>query len=179
MEKLFKLIVSTLLLLALLSISGCQLIDLNPPNGGKVDIYLLKTWHKAQDSERIVEEKTIELYDEPLIGYDEIILYDQENFSFKLMESARQKIINMENFGHRLAFAVTANDSIVYTGYFWASFSSSLCDWVVIDPLSVHFSEIMPVTLGYPGLLPEFNIPDKRNDPSIIQIFKDGKKLKR
>jgi hypothetical protein len=93
------------------------------------------------------------------------------------MGSACQKINQLENSGHRLAFAVTANDSIVYTGYFWASFSSTPCDWVVIDPLAVSSSEILPVRLGYPGLLPEYQIPDKRNAPRIIQIFKDGNKL--
>lgn len=168
-----------LLFISLFLLSGCQLIDFNPSNNGKVDIYLLSSWHKAPDSERIMEEKPIELYNEPLVSYDEIIWYDQEDFSFKLMESARQKIIDLENSGHRLAFAVTANDSIVYTAYFWASFSSSICDWVVIDPLVLHSSESMKVRLGYPGFLPEFNIPDKRNDPAIIQIFKDSKKLKR
>ncbi len=179
MEKKTKPLFPAVFLLVWITFSSCQLFDINAPNSGKVDIYLLKYWQKAQDSERIMEEKPIELYDEPLISYDEIIFYDQEDQSFKLKGSACQKIIKMDNFGHRVAFAVTANDSIIYTGYFWAAFSSSICDWVVIDPLSVHASDIMPVRLGYPGFLPEFNIPDKRNDPAIIQIFKDSKKLKR
>ncbi len=51
-----------LLFISLFLLSGCQLIDFNPSNNGKVDIYLLSSWHKAPDSERIMEEKPIELY---------------------------------------------------------------------------------------------------------------------
>jgi hypothetical protein len=36
----------------------------------------------------------------------------------------------------------------------------------------------MQVRLGYPGLLPGQVIPDKRNDPRIIQVFKQDNKLK-
>jgi len=67
---------------------------------------------------------------------------------------------------------------LIYTGYFWPSYSSVSCDWVIIDPLSVYSGNKIHVILSYPGQNAGVNIPDKRNDSRIIQIFQKDHKLK-
>jgi hypothetical protein len=165
-------------LFGVIFITSCDLTDNGPYPNGRVDIYLLKSWQLKANSFQI-QEKDIEMEVEPLVSYNELLQYDQKEYAFKLSESARQRINNLESFGHGKPFAVTVNDSVVYTGYFWASFSSALCDWVIIDPLTISSDEWMRVSLGYPWQMPDFNIPDKRNDQSILQVFKADKKLKK
>jgi hypothetical protein len=77
-----------------------------------------------------------------------------------------------------LAFAIKANDTLVYTGYFWPSYSSVSCDWVVVDPNMTGIGNTMQVSLGYPGLIQGKIIQDKRNDKRIVQILREDRKLK-
>lgn len=164
-------------LFGMIFITSCNLTENDLHPNGSVDIYLLKSWQQRENSFQILDSE-IELKAEPLVSYSELIQYDQKAYAFKLSEAARQRIAGLEHHGHGQPFAVTVNDSVIYTGYFWASFSSALCDWVVIDPLFATSDEWMRVNLGYPWQLPDFNIPDKRNDQRILQVFRADKKLK-
>ena len=77
----------------------------------------------------------------------------------------------MEHSIGGIAFAVTANEELVYTGYFVPSYSSASVQWIVIDPLFWHLTNRMYVNLGYPGLFEGAVIPDHRNDERILKIF--------
>ena len=76
-----------------------------------------------------------------------------------------------------IAFAVTVNDEIIYTGYFWPSFSSQSCGWVVIDPLSIGFGNSMRVNLGYPSQEFATGVTDNRNASQILDVFRRDHKL--
>jgi hypothetical protein len=77
---------------------------------------------------------------------------------------------------HGKPFAIAINQKPLYTGYFWAAFSSSICDWVYIDPIMVDGYNFIEVRLGYPWLSPEMQIPDKRNDARLLDVLAaDGK----
>ena len=113
----------------------------------------------------------------PLISYSDFLSYDSLEYAFWLSNRAMKAIENLEHSVHGIAFGIKANGTLVYTGYFWPSYSSAICDWVVIDPIVTGVEYKIIVRLGYPGLLQGMEIPDKRNDSRIIKIFEDDNKL--
>ena len=143
---------------------------------GKVELYLLDAYSKIDNSFQI-DETTIETQASPLISYADFISYDPVNYTFELSDQAQNTIASMEHAVHGVAFAVKANGTLIYSGYFWPSYSSASCDWVVIDPLMTSIDNKITVSLGYPGPIQGQVIPDKRNDSRIIKIFESDNKL--
>lgn len=174
-----KLFYSVIVLLALVAF-GCEKNEKNedlPNSKGKIEIYLLESFSKVGNSYEINESSVI-TQSSPLIYYSDILSYDPSKFTYQLNDRAKKAIEELNLPLHGRAFAVKANGTLVYTGYFWPSYSSASCDWVVIDPIMTSFSKAMEVSLGYPGLLQGQVIPDKRNDARIISILKQDNKLK-
>ncbi len=146
------------------------------PNG-KVELYLLESFSTTGNSCQI-DESTAVIQKEPFIVYADFLLYDSSGHVFEISAQARETINSIQYPVTGRAFAVMANDTLVYTGYFWPAYSSASCEWVVIDPLMAGIGNEIPVKLGYPGPLPGQSIPDRRNDERIIRIFEQDKKLK-
>ena len=114
-----------------------------------------------------------------LLSYSDLLSYDSTEHKFAISDKAMEIIINLKpGSASGLPFAVKANDTLIYTGYFWPGYSSLSCNWIVIDPVMTNIEKKMKVNLGYPGLFQGDFIPDKRNDPRIIKIFKMDRKLK-
>lgn len=153
---------------------GCE--EDESKSNGKVELYLLDTYSKIDNSCQI-DETTITTQASPLISYADIISYDPTHYTFALSDAARIAIENMEYPVYGVAFAVKVNGTLVYSGYFWPGYSSASCDWVVIDPMMASIGNKITVRLGYPGLIQGQVIPDKRNDIRIIQIFESDDKL--
>ena len=145
--------------------------------GGVVELYLLEDFQTA--GERCaIDNSTVHLQGEPLIGYDDLLGYDPEDHAFHVSGAALDAVENLQHSVWGIAFGVTANGELVYTGYFWPMYSSLSCQWVIIDPIHMMMAGdgTMRVELGYPGLIEGAEIPDSRNDPSILAIFRrDGK----
>jgi hypothetical protein len=53
-----------------------------------------------------------------------------------------------------------------------------MCQWVVADPLFIENDHGLMINLGYPGTWEGYEIPDKRNDPRILETFKQDGKLR-
>ncbi|WP_066633567.1 hypothetical protein [Labilibacter marinus] len=145
-------------------------------SGGKVELYLVDTFSTIGNSSQI-DEATIKTKTLPLIEYSDFLSYNPTSYTFALSDKARSVIKDMELSVHGVPFAIKANNAFIYSGYFWPSISSTSCDWLVIDPLMTYSENAIEVRLGYPGLLSGMEIPDKRNDSRIINIFKDDNKL--
>lgn len=127
-----------------------------------------------------IRNDSIELNDTALIKDSEILSYDQVNYTFKISAKKANWLNDFEkNATHGKAFALTVDKNVIYTGYFWASFSSSMVDWVVIDPLNYGGDNTLTVELGYPGLMPQMVIPDLRNDKRIIDLLRSTNRLKK
>jgi hypothetical protein len=146
------------------------------PSNQKVEFILLDSYETKMGSKAILKNSIV-LNDSSLIEYAGISTYDSETYRFFLTAEAKQALID---FGperlHGKAFALTINRKAVYTGYFWALFSSSICDWVYIDPLMFPETDFLEVKLGYPWYSPEMQIPDDRNNEELLKILeKDGK----
>lgn len=153
---------------------GCEKDKIS--SNGKVELYLLESYSSIENSFQI-DETTIMTEAFPLINYSDFVSYDSTNYTFELSHKAKNTINNMEHSIEGVAFAVKANGTLIYSGYFWPSYSSATCDWIVIDPIMTSIGNKITVSLGYPGLVQEQVIPDYRNDSRIIEIFDNDNKL--
>lgn len=143
---------------------------------GKVELYLLESF-KTIGYTRI-DEKTVVTKAQPLVTYSNFLSYDPTKFTFKISAGARAAIENIKHSVFGTAFAIKANNELIYTGYFWPSYSSASCDWVIIDPIMFTPANEMKVVIGYPGgLMPGQVVPDNRNDKRIVEIFGRDNKL--
>jgi hypothetical protein len=142
---------------------------------GKVEFYLVAEFNTV--GERCaIDLHSVELDPDPLIWYAELLSYNPEEHIFEITDGAKNTIQNLEHSVFGVPFGVTADGALVYTGYFWPGYSSLSCQWIVIDPLFWMGGNSLRVELGYPGLLEGAEIPDLRNDPRILDIFRrDGK----
>ncbi len=141
-----------------------------------MEFYLLEAWENLNSTPAI--DLGVHCSQEhPLLTYSELKSYNSKEYFFKVSDAARELIEGMEHSVGGIAFAVTANDVVVYTGYFVPCYSSVSVQWIVIDPLFWHLTNRMYVNLGYPAQFEGFEIPDLRNDERILKIFRRDRKL--
>jgi hypothetical protein len=142
---------------------------------GEVEFYLLEEYATVNETPEIRPDSLV-LSEDPLLRYADLTWYDARESYFSVTDGAREKIEGMEHSVSGIAFAVTANREVVYTGYFVPAYSSASVQWIVIDPIFWHLTNRMYVNLGYPGQWEGVEIPDLRNDERILRIFRrDGK----
>lgn len=167
-----------LLILCCLQLSSCKKENDTEKSDRKIELYLLKSFTKAVNGYAI-NINSVVLNDTALIKYEDIQWYDSVNYTFKISDKPAIWLNDVQyNQTHERAFAITIEKRIIYTGYFWAGFSSAICDWIVIDPLNYSGKNELTVNLGYPGLMPGMNITDNRNDKELLEILRLDKKLK-
>jgi hypothetical protein len=144
---------------------------------GNVDLYLIDNYSTVGNTCEI-DESTITIEENPIINYSEFIYYKPDLFEFKISDSAVVRIESLNYSTLRIPFVVMADDSIVYSGYFISGLSSTTCNWTVINPTILSGNHVLRVNLGYPGSSYEFEIPDRRNQQRLLDIFKRDNKLK-
>jgi hypothetical protein len=145
-------------------------------NAGKdVELYIIKSYKVKIGTSEIVDS-TVVLENQPLISYNQILSYTPKECKFELAKSAIDTI-NQEGGlkYHFKAFAVTVDKVIIYTGYFWPGYASTIKRWFTIDPI-LNLENTFKVQLAYPTDKFAGNYADMRNDSRIINVFKrDGK----
>jgi len=167
-----------LLILCCLLLSSCKKENDTEESVRKIELYLLKSFTKDAKGYAI-NINSVVLNDTALIKYEDIQWYDSTKYTFKISYAPAIWLNGFElNKTHGRAFAITIDKRIIYTGYFWAGFSSASCDWIVIDPLNYSGKNELTVNLGYPGLWPDMIIPDNRNDKELLEVLRLDKKLK-
>lgn len=170
-----KNIVPVLFLFVSILITGCD--KENTPSNTEVEFYLLTSFKTKNGTCKIIDSSVI-MNNSALIKYDEIISYNMRNYSFEVSDRIADWLNDFENSRiHGRAFALTIDKEIIYTGYFWAGFSSAGCDWIVIDPLNYSGKNKLTVRLGYPGLVVGDTIPDKRNNKRLLDVLRMDNKL--
>ena len=155
---------------------GCEKNNVYKSSGKSIDFYRLSDYETLDNSFKIIES-TVRLSDVKIISYSDIISYNRKTYTFIVSDSISDHLTDFENYPiHGTPFALTLENEIIYTGYFWAGFSSMSCDWITIDPIDYSGENKLIVKLGYPGLVIGDTIPDKRNDDKIIDVLlRDGK----
>jgi hypothetical protein len=169
---------SVIISLLILLLAGCEKNQSVRQQGNGLEFYLIKDFQKVGTSAKIINSSVI-LSDSVIIYYDEIVSYNSDTYTFTLTENSADRLNDFKNNHiHGTPFAVTIDKEIIYTGYFWCGFSSSMVDWVTIDPLNYSGKNQLQVSLGYPGLIIGDYIPDYRNDYRILDILRRDSKLK-
>lgn len=164
-----------LLVLLIVVISACEKWGGNAE--GDVELHLLESYETEDQSFAIIKS-SVAIQKDPLIAYREFKSYNAQKHLFKISNSAAELVKDLDHSVHGLPFAMVANDEVVYTGYFWPSYSSMGCQWIVIDPLMFSGDNELRVELGYPGQIEGMDIPDERNNELILDIFRRDDKLK-
>ncbi len=171
----FSILISAIFTLLLFSPSGCE--KWRGDAEGDVELYLLESY-QTEDQSCAIVFSSVKINETPLIAYPDIKSYNSKKHIFKISDAAAGVVTDQVHSVNGLAFAVVANDEVVYTGYFWPSYSSATCQWIVIDPLMISGDNELSVALGYPGLMDGAYIPDERNNEKILDIFRRDGKLK-
>jgi len=161
-----------LLIQSCILLTGCET---GSTGVGEVELYLLESYETVGGGFEISTSSVV-VKETPLIPYDDFISYNSDDHIFLITDEAKEAVQSLQHSVRGVAFAVTAGREIVYTGYFWPSYSSLGCNWVVIDPLMIFGDYELRVRLGYPGVVEGSDIPDRRNDRRILGPFRrDGK----
>jgi hypothetical protein len=141
-----------------------------------VRIYALKSFITERNSQKI-DETSVVLADKVLVDYEDIVTYNIHTHDFTLTDKGKKAILDLENGGIRKAFAVKAQNSVIYTGYFWSSTMSSDCNWAIMDVIDLPSDNKLKVRLGYPNELYKDGILDRRLDKRLFDILKNDNKL--
>lgn len=166
-----------LIITASIGLISCKKNDSNEPSKSKIEIYMLKSYKRANNSRQITSDSLV-LNDTALIKDSGIMSYNMTNHTFIISENKAQWLKDYDTnkiFGK--AFAVTIDKKVIYTGYFWAGFASSTVDWVIIDLLKISNENKLIVEIGYPELMPGMSIPDFRNDNRILDVLSKTNRL--
>ena len=142
----------------------------------KVEIYLIDQYEKIGNTFQI-KESGITLKSTPLVEFEDILSYTSNTYTFKFSDRGSTAIQNLQHSVSGIAFAIVANDEIIYSAYFWPIYSSMSCDWITTNPSSLDQNNELRIQLGYPGQIEGQSIPDKRNDKRIIKVFRETGKL--
>ena len=166
-------IIRLLIFTAITLQQACEKND--PPVKGDVAIYLIETY-ETMDQSCAIDLLSVQVAAHPLIPYSDMVSYDSGEHILKITSQAMEAVQELEHSVTGLPFAVNAGDQVIYTGYFWPSYSSASCDWIVIDPFMNSGTDELKISLGYPGPTEGATVPDERNNPLLLAIFKrDGK----
>jgi hypothetical protein len=160
-------------------LSNCSQKEELPAPQGRVELYLLESFETTGDHYFQIDETSVIPETSPFLEFEDLLTYYPNEYSFTISESAKQKIENMEYSVHGQAFGILVNNELIYTGWFWPSYSSFSCDWIVIDPLTLWNDSKLKINLGYASSIPEIEIPDRRNDPRLLSVFRVNRRLKR
>lgn len=138
-----------------------------------VEIYLLKSF-TTSSGQQIIDSSVV-LLPTPLINYSDISYYNKSTYTFGLTEEGKRKLSKLQVPVGGLPFGVAVDSCLIYTGYFWPSYFSSLCNWVYTDPIMGEYSGELAIKLG---TVPDNVIPDKRNNEAILYILAKHNKLR-
>jgi len=159
-------------------LTGCDKNgDIKNNSNSGIEIYLLRDYQTEENSCKIIEN-TVKINHEPLIKYSDIISYNKNTCAFTVSDSII--FYNDREYCPLLwkAFSVTVDKEVIYTGYFWTSFSSLGCNWIIIDLLKYSWKNELIVELFYPGYrIGDTIIMDKRNDSRILDVLRKDNKL--
>jgi len=123
-----------------------------------------------------VELDSLEFEAEPILSVDDIVAYREETHEIELTASAYERIEQLEVPTNGLPFVVCVGRKPIYSGAFWAMFSSLSFDGVTIWVPLIE-EHIIQMKLGYPQAL-YFKGEDPRSDSRILQSLEQVGKLK-
>ena len=160
----------------LICISACQKdsdLNIQLVNVKGVSLHLINAY-EYDASSRAIDESSVRLSKEALLNDGDFISYDSKQHSFTISARGRQSIQGLGHSTSGVPFAILADGALVYTAYFWPSYSSTSCDWIVTDPIIMP-DNTMSMKIGYPA--GPSDIPDRRNHDQLISVLQSTGRL--
>ena len=119
--------------------------------------------------------------DQPLVSMADIVAYSPHTHAIRLTPDSYARVAQLRVPTSGLPFQVRVGGETIYSGAFWALYSSQSYDGVVIKvplmPNSANGSnDTMSITLGYPGSQ-FFQGSDPRSDPRILKTLEQAGKV--
>jgi hypothetical protein len=158
-------------------LSHCSQKEELPVIQGKVELYLLESFETTGNNYFQIDETSAILEASAFLEFKDLLTYHPNEYFFTISENAIDKIENMDYSVYGIPFGIMVNNELIYTGYFWPSNSSMSCDWIVIDPIFLFSDNKLKVNLGYASSIPLSEIPDRRNDPKLLSVFRVNRRL--
>ena len=149
--------------------SACQKerdLNIQYINVKGLSLYLIDSYEST--GSHAIDESSIKVNKDALLSDEDFVSYDSSHHSFTISTSAMQMIQDLEHSTSGIPFALLADGALVYSAYFWPSYSSASCDWIVTDPLSMP-DNTMSMKLGYASAATD--IPDRRNHRRLINAL--------
>lgn len=145
----------------------------------EVEIYLLGTEAERPMPSRIEESNLPFIADSEILGYEVIQRHPNREATYSIVfsEAARDKLSKLDVpvcCGRH--FVVAVNKSPIFDGYFWSTYSSYSCDFLVAEVSPLNNFKIRN---GYPKEHSFGNLPDPRRDRRLLQAFSKTKRLLR
>ncbi len=149
--------------------------DLNIPfiNVKGISLHLLDAY-EIDGNSRAIDESSVRLSKDALLSDGDFISYDSNLHTFTISTSGRQRIKDLEHSTSGIPFALLADGALIYTAYFWPSYSSASCDWIVTDPIIMP-DNTLSMKLGYASA--SSDIPDRRNHERLINRLRASGRL--
>ena len=177
-----KSLVSILILAVILLVSGCSIVTggstgVTYAAGEGFAIYLTRDDVPVSQMEALSH---VAIADTPVIGPDDILVYNWRLHDIALTPEAYERIYAMRPPTNGTSFVVCVDRQPVYWGAFWPMYSSQSFDGVVIPvcpPISVYNSGIS-IQPGYPGSMAGTSQDDPRDAPDVKAALQAAGKLK-
>ncbi|UCG83187.1 MAG: hypothetical protein JSW38_13665 [Dehalococcoidia bacterium] len=163
--KLATLIVVILILL----ICGCS-----AATGEGFAIYLTKADIPPAQMEALSH---VDIAGQPIISMEDIITYNAQTHELKLIDTAFERIYELDVPVSGKSFVVCVDKEPIYWGAFWTPISSISFDGVTIwKPLSLEEPHIVTLELGYPSSS-FYGGEDPRSNPEVMRALEQANKL--
>jgi len=119
----------------------------------------------------------VNISDQPIISTKDIITYNAQTHEIELIDSAFERICQLDVPIIGKSFVVCVDKTPVYWGAFWTVISSASFDGVTIwQPIVSQEPKVITLELGYPS--PSFYTgEDPRNNPEVIESLDQAGKL--
>jgi hypothetical protein len=148
-----------------------------PTSADGFSIYLIAQKISA-DQLASVRLGDLELASQPILSGSDIIRYSKETHEIELMASAAERIQRLYVPTSGRPFVVCVGREPIYSGAFWALYSSQSFDGIVIETtLVTQDHPSLRIQLGYPAS-EFFTGKDYRSDPRILRALERAGRLK-
>ena len=164
---------SSLLLILLLFI-GCNKSPNEATVEGDFGIYLTADNILPSDVKNMDLSK-IKLQPEPIIGINDIQVYERESHAIYLTDSGVKKLDTFKIPVRGVSFIVCIGNKPIYSGAFWTGISSISFDGVIIELTFLYGNSVL-ISLGYPTE-DFYKGKDPRSDPRIFEALRRAGKL--
>jgi len=171
--------ISLILVLFVLTLNACQAQAEEPPaelEGDPFAIYLLADAQLSGPSAQRMDIEDLPLAEQPLITIDDIASYDWQRQGINLDDEAYFRLVSMFVGGmpsSGVPFVVTSYQQRIFSGSFWAPYSTLSFDGVVLMQPLDPAGQTLYFKLGYPGE-DNFTGEDPRFDPRILEVLEEA-----